>query len=133
MVADVDLLVGLHSQYTHSVGAVAIIFGLSWLALRGRATRPVAAALALAVSYGSHILLDFLGSDTAPPLGIMALWPLSDQFYLSPVPLFMGISRRYWLAAIWMQNAVSVAREVFVLLPLAAVALWFRPGVRSET
>ena len=75
-------------------------------------------ALALGLSYGSHVLLDWLATDTSPPIGIMALWPFSSGFYLSPVTLFMGISRKYWLAAAWTQNAASVAWELLVVVPL---------------
>jgi inner membrane protein len=131
LAADLDLLVGLHSRYTHSVGAVAVMFVAAWLALKPRARRPVAVAVALALCYASHLLLDLLGSDTSPPLGIMALWPLSSEFYLSPVTIFGGISRRYWLAAAWVQNARSVARELLLLAPPAALVWWFR--VRSGT
>jgi inner membrane protein len=124
--ADLDLLVGLHSRQSHSIGAAALVFAASWLVLRGRPAAGAATALALSLSYASHILLDFFGSDTTPPLGIMALWPFSSDFYLSPVALFMGISRRYWLAAAWAQNARSVAHELLVMLPLAGLACWLR-------
>ncbi len=128
--ADLDLLVGLHSRYTHSVGAALLVFACAWLVLRRTNPRAPAIALAVALAYASHILLDWLGSDTTPPLGIMALWPFSAAYCLSPVPVFMGISRRYWLATAWRQNAVSVLREVVVLLPVAAAALWARPPRR---
>jgi membrane-bound metal-dependent hydrolase YbcI (DUF457 family) len=124
--ADLDLLVGLHSRYTHSLGAAALVFAASWLALRRRQRGRSAAALALALAYASHILLDFLAADTTPPLGIMALWPFSGRFYVSPVPIFMGISRRYWLGAAWQQNALSVAWELLLLVPLTGLAVWAR-------
>jgi membrane-bound metal-dependent hydrolase YbcI (DUF457 family) len=124
--ADLDLLAGLHSRYTHSVGAALLVFAGAWLLLRRRAADAPATALALALSYSSHILLDWLGSDTTPPLGIMALWPFSDAFYLSPVPVFMGISRKYWLAVAWTQNAESVLRELLILVPVAAATAWIR-------
>jgi membrane-bound metal-dependent hydrolase YbcI (DUF457 family) len=125
--ADLDLLVNLHSRYTHSVGAVLLAWGVAWVACRRRGLRrPAAASLAVALAYASHVVLDFLGSDTTPPFGIMALWPFSSEFYLAPVAVFMGISRKYWLAAAWRQDALSVARELLFLLPLAALALWWR-------
>jgi inner membrane protein len=130
--ADLDLLVGLHSRYTHSVGAALLVFAGAWLMLRGRVCRPAAASLALGLSYGSHVLLDWLATDTSPPIGIMALWPFSRDFYLSPVTVFMGISRKYWLAAAWTQNAASVAWELLILLPVIGAALWMRrPGMRN--
>ncbi len=34
MAADIDLLVGLHSRYTHSIGAVLLVFLGAWAVLR---------------------------------------------------------------------------------------------------
>ena len=56
---DLDLLVGAHSTYTHSVGAVGLVF----LAAFAASKRPRAAA-AVAAAWASHLLLDWLGSDT---------------------------------------------------------------------
>lgn len=76
------------------------------------------------MAYASHVLLDWLGDDTSPPLGIMALWPLTDQFYLAPLHIFGGISRRYWLWEAWTGNATAAAREVLILVPIAAAVVW---------
>jgi inner membrane protein len=130
LVADLDLLFGIHSRYTHSLGGAAAAFAAAWLVLRGRFDRPAAAAFALALSYASHVVLDWLASDTAPPLGVMALWPFSRDFYLSPFPVFMGISRKYWLPLAWSQNAVSVAWELVLLAPVAVLAWRLRPPRR---
>ena len=132
MAPDLDLIVGLHSRWTHSVGAAILVLAATWLLLRGRHPRPATAALALGLGYGSHVLLDWLATDTAPPIGIMALWPFSNGFYLSPVTVFMGISRKFWLASAWTQNTVSVTWELLIVLPLSGVALWMRRhGMRN--
>ena len=34
-------------------------------------------ALATGLAYATHTLLDWLGTDASPPIGIMALWPFS--------------------------------------------------------
>jgi membrane-bound metal-dependent hydrolase YbcI (DUF457 family) len=126
MVADLDLLVGLHSRYTHSIGAVLLTLAVTlwWTRRRGRAALSV--SVAVAASYGSHVLLDWLAQDTSPPLGVMALWPFDSSFFLSPVHVFLRISREYWLAAAWTQNVVSVARELLILVPLAWAVARFR-------
>jgi membrane-bound metal-dependent hydrolase YbcI (DUF457 family) len=130
---DLDLLVGLHSRYTHSIGAALVVFAAAFVVLSRSGWRTLRlqahAALAIGLSYASHVLLDWLGADSTPPFGIMALWPFSDAFYVSPVPIFLGISRRYWLAAAWKQNAASLLREVIILVPLAVLAVWSRPPV----
>ena len=113
---DLDLLVGAHSTYSHSVGAV-IAVGLTALAVT-RGKRPLL-ALACAAAWGSHLLLDWLGSDTTPPLGIMALWPFTREFYQSPVGVFSAISRRYWLPDFYTYNTIAVLRELVILGPLA--------------
>ena len=47
----------------------------------GRSTRSPRWALAVALAWGSHILLDWLSNDTRPPLGVMALWPFTRDYY----------------------------------------------------
>jgi len=121
MLPDLDLLVGAHSTYTHSVGAVILAAGLTFSLTRGRAPR---LALGVAAAWSSHILLDWLGSDTSPPIGIMALWPFTDGFYQSSVFLFDAISRRYWLPLefIW-GNLRAMVKEALILWPVAWLAM----------
>ena len=78
----------------------------------------------MAAAWSSHILLDWLGSDTSPPIGIMALWPFTDGFYQSSAFLFDAISRRYWLPQqfIW-GNLRAVVKEVLILGPVAWLAM----------
>ena len=116
---DLDLLFGTHSTYTHSIGAVLIVAFAALLVTRGR--RPLL-ALACAAAWASHLLLDWLGADSTPPLGIMALWPVTNDFYLSPFPVFNAISRRYWLADFYRHNTIAVLRELVVLVPIAWLA-----------
>ena len=115
MAADLDLLVGAHSGPTHSVGATVVIGLLTYLV-----SRRWRFALAAAAAYASHIVLDWLGSDAAPPVGIMALWPFSREYYESSLHLFYAISRRYWQPDFWSLNLRAVARELIVLTPLTA-------------
>ena len=117
---DLDLLFGTHSTYSHSIGAVGLA-GLIAYALRQ--PRDVRFALACAAAWGSHILLDWLGADSTPPLGVMALWPFTREFYQSPVAVFMAISRRYWLPEFYAYNARALLREVVILGP-AAWLIW---------
>lgn len=116
---DVDLLFGSHSTYTHSIGAAAIVLGVARI-VTGRWRWALAAALA----YGSHILLDWMGNDTTPPIGIMALWPVTWDFYESTVHLFMPISRRYWLPGFLQHNLTAIVREVLIVGPFALFAYW---------
>ena len=122
---DLDLLVGTHSTYTHSVGAVA----LAYVAARVVARQPPVAALALALAWATHLLLDWLGSDTSAPIGIMALWPFTTEHYQSSWSVFDAISRRYWMGQTFLlQNAKAVARELLILGPIVWLAARFARG-----
>lgn len=140
MAPDLDFLVGQHSQHTHSIGAALIVGGLALAAARRWPGIAPAAprgrlrwALAAAAAYGSHILLDALGHDTTPPLGVMAFWPCSGDFYQSPFPVFMAISRRYWLPGFLIHNLTAVAWELALLGPLVMLVWWRRVRCRSSS
>ena len=120
---DLDLLSGSHRIYTHSIGAVALVGLLSWLVLRRRVPNALSAAVAIAAAHGSHVLLDWLGKDTASPAGLTVLWPFSSRFYVSGCDLFGEVSRRYWRPGEFIVgNLGAVAWEVLVLLPLLMLA-----------
>src|SRR5262245_58906966 len=67
--ADLDLLLGVHRGATHSLGAIVLVALAAWLALRHRSRRD-RWAIACAAAFGSHVLLDWLGSDTSAPFGV---------------------------------------------------------------
>ena len=123
LLPDLDLLVGAHSQHTHSLGAVAVVLAVAWLATGGRR---FGLALAVALAYASHPLLDWLGQDGTPPYGVMLLWPLDHGFHHAGLDLFTGISRRYWLPGFLAHNLAAVLREVLILGPLALGAWLLR-------
>ena len=120
VVPDIDLLLGIHREVTHSLGAVLLTAAVAG-GIAPVARLPV--ALAAAAAFGSHLLLDWLGTDPSPPYGIMAWWPWSDQFYLSATPLFMRVCREYWMAECWRHNALAVSRELLMLVPITLGAL----------
>jgi membrane-bound metal-dependent hydrolase YbcI (DUF457 family) len=122
---DLDFLWGRHNMETHSVG-FAVLIGVAMLAWSRSARLGVACALAVI----SHVLFDWLGSDDTPPLGVMALWPLSREFHFADAFVFEAISRRYWLPNFVPHNVLAVARELAILGPVAA-ALWWARGRRS--
>jgi inner membrane protein len=119
---DLDLLFHAHSTYTHSIGA-ALLVGVAALVLTRQGRWLTACAAAAAVA--THGLLDWLGSDTTPPIGIMALWPWSTDFYQSSLHVFGAVSRRYWQREFYTANAWALLRELVILVPIAAAAYWF--------
>ncbi len=106
---------------THSLG-FAILVGLAVLAWQ----RSGRLAIACALSVASHVLFDWLGSDDSLPLGVLALWPLSNEFYFANAFVFESISRRYWVPDFVMHNVLAVVREVAILLPVTAALWWLR-------
>ena len=113
---DVDFAWGGHNRETHSLGA-AVIAGLVVLAWK----RSPRLAIAVTLSWASHVLFDWLGSDDTPPLGVMALWPFDSDFYFANAFVFEAISRRYWLDNFVTHNAWAVIKEVLILGPIAVV------------
>jgi hypothetical protein len=130
---DIDLLFGAHSGPTHSIGAAALV-GLTAFAIASglRAARPGRLAVACAAAYGSHVLLDWLGRDSSPPIGIMALWPVSRGYFESALHVFMPISRRYHQGWVFVrQNGIALVAEIAILGPLLALTVLLRSRASS--
>jgi membrane-bound metal-dependent hydrolase YbcI (DUF457 family) len=124
---DFDLLVGKHSTYTHSVGAITLVGVLIY----GLNNQKKGQALSAMMAYGSHILLDWLGTDTSAPIGIMALWPLTNKFYQSQLFWFMAISRHFRASNFLSHNLYAVLRELVLLGPLLVMIGVYR--FRNQT
>ena len=121
---DLDLAFVTHRTVTHSIGAVLLV-GLVAAALAANARRPIArVALMCAAAYGSHLLLDWLGTDSYPPLGIQALWPINREWYISGIDVFRQTARAHILTPpVVMTNVRAIVQELAMLGPLV-VALW---------
>jgi membrane-bound metal-dependent hydrolase YbcI (DUF457 family) len=131
---DLDIIAGFHRIYTHSIAAVAVVAIVAWLILRTRTPDALALTAALAAAYASHVLLDLMGKDTSPPLGLTVLWPLSSGYHQTGWNVFSEVSRRYWRAEEFIfGNLRALAREMLVLLPILIVAwsVWSKKTLRS--
>jgi membrane-bound metal-dependent hydrolase YbcI (DUF457 family) len=125
---DVDFLFRLfdgrnhHQQETHSLGfAVLAALGCALAFRLARRPRPLATAAAVGLAWLSHVMLDYLNNDSNPPIGLMALWPLSRDYYKFPWPIFLDIGRSLSWATV-RNNLLAAAWETVVLLPLFALA-----------
>lgn len=128
MLPDIDLAFGAHSGPTHSIGAMTII-AVAAIAAWKRAAPipPTFFVLACAAAYGSHVLLDWMATDSTPPIGVMALWPFSREHFESDLHVFMAISRRYHQGWPFVrQNTLALLRELAILLPILSLLLLFR-------
>lgn len=121
---DLDLLFGGHRTLTHSLSG-ALFVALFAGALAANVQRPVArVATMCAAALGTHMMLDWLGADTAAPRGVQLLWPFSDRSYISGWDLFLKVERRQFLSAETMlRNGMAIAQELAILGPLV-VTLW---------
>ena len=113
MAADLDLLIGNHRGATHSLTAACLAGLLAYIV-----ARHARLAAAVALAWATHPLLDWLGHDTSPPIGVMALWPFTRSHYESGLHVFSAISRRYWLPEFWIGNLIALARELVILGPV---------------
>ena len=120
-IPDIDFAWGRHNMETHSITFAAMV-GVLVLAWQHSPRMAMACALAA----GTHVLFDWLGSDDSPPLGVMALWPFSSEFYFAEAYVFATISRRYWLAGFVVHNLMAVARELVILTPILAAVVVVR-------
>jgi inner membrane protein len=140
---DLDFLPGLlvgkpalyHQGITHSLGAATLVsLGAAGVwALRSRSFPAVFSCCFIA--YLSHLILDFLGPDKRPPYGIPLLWPISEEYFISPVPIFLGVrhaatattSTQEWvLGLLHLHNLAAIAWETIVVLPLIRLGQWHR-------
>jgi membrane-bound metal-dependent hydrolase YbcI (DUF457 family) len=124
---DVDVLFGGHRGSTHSLGAIMVVSAAAaaFAAVRRLPIGRVVTVCSLA--YASHLLLDWLGKDTATPYGVMVFWPFSSRYYSSGANLFLEISRRYWKPDEFiLGNLRSIGWELALLLPIAALAWWIK-------
>jgi len=129
MLADLDFLVGVHQGATHSLGAILVVA----LATKMFEPRRPVLWVAAAAAYGSHLVLDWLGSDTVAPIGIMALWPFDRGFYLSPHEWFFPVCRDYWIMACRADLVQAVTWELVSLGPLVIGVLLLRRFRRGRT
>lgn len=142
---DLDLVLPrYHRSFTHSVTAVAVLFIIA-AAVTGRVNHSRAAggqarwrvAVLCACAYASHLLLDWLGADTLPPVGLQVFWPFVDRFFASGLDLFAQTERRHpFSGPTLVQNLWAAAQEIAILGPVVLLAWLVRvkalAGLSSE-
>lgn len=80
--------------------------------------------------YFSHVLLDLLSYDSSPPYGVPALWPITDNYYISPLLIFLDIQRgqvsETFIRSLFnFHNFLAILIEVVVFLPLVVIVSFF--------
>lgn len=126
---DIDLLyMPTHRTATHSI-PVAILGTIVAMAVTGwvnAGSRRL--ALACALAWSSHIVLDWLGADANPPYGIQAWWPFSETWFFSGWNIFPGTERRQpFSARALLINLRAALQELAIMgAVVVAVRLWKR-------
>jgi membrane-bound metal-dependent hydrolase YbcI (DUF457 family) len=140
---DLDLLPGLlmgtpaqyHQGITHTLGlALPLSFGVAAISgIRGRSFLMVFSCCVLA--YLSHLVLDLLNPDTRPPYGIQLFWPISGEYFISPVPILLGVrhatspatSIQAWVQRmLHVHNLAAIAWEALLIVPFILLGQWYR-------
>jgi membrane-bound metal-dependent hydrolase YbcI (DUF457 family) len=128
---DLDLLLRLVDGRNHHQGAThsllsAILAGVAVAAWRmaGPRTQPARWGTMIGLAWGSHLLLDYLGRDTSPPIGIPVLWPAAMRFHC-PWSLFLDVGRTLKWETV-LHNAAALGWEVVVLLPILGLTFGWR-------
>jgi hypothetical protein len=132
---DADLMVraAWHRSVTHSLIATIAITIIA-AAVTGWVTRRDAwkVAAICGTAYATHLLLDWLGSDAAPPRGIQFFWPFSARWYISGWDLFRRTERRqWWTVRAMIRNAEAAAQELAILGPVLLALRSFRQRASS--
>jgi membrane-bound metal-dependent hydrolase YbcI (DUF457 family) len=126
---DADLLLRFvdgrnhHQGPMHSLGFAALAALAGALAGRFAASPSPALALRAGLSWASHVALDWLGKDTHPPIGLMALWPVSHAWWKSAWTPFLDVGRALDAATLT-HDMIAAAWEVTVLLPILIACSW---------
>jgi len=126
-----------HHAFTHSLG-FSLLIGLAF-GLFGKYVMHKNFGLSVLISGGlclSHAVLDYFAADTSYPHGVPIFWPLSTQYFISPLHVFTDVYKGsnnalFWAALKEPHNWYAVLREILILVPiwgLVSIGRKFLPG-----
>ncbi|MBN1269922.1 MAG: metal-dependent hydrolase [Kiritimatiellae bacterium] len=141
---DVDYVPGIltgdlnafHHYYTHSLGWILLVSVGTWLCLRAfRREASWGLLVFLFALLVSHLVADWLTEDGRAPYGIMAFWPFSSRYFITPYPVLPRWLKTDWGEIFQFYNLKAAFVEVARVLPvLIAVVLYkrFRPAAQRR-
>ncbi|MFQ5648747.1 MAG: metal-dependent hydrolase [bacterium] len=122
---DIDFLPGLilgkpnlfHRHYlSHSLGiSVMVGFVFAMFTCHNKREKLFTHFLIFTSVYFSHVFLDAFSFDTAQPVGVPMLWPFSQEYIVSPFPIFIAVKKS--------NNSATFFQNLFIMHNLGA-ALW---------
>ena len=139
-IADADFLVGwvlgdinrFHHGISHSIGMAVIFSLLCAIVARHYSDQAKQVFFVSLVVYISHLLADYFAVDVVEPFGAPFLWPFTDQYYASSMPLFRPVEHgnvgehvtTVFDKIFSLQNAMAAMIEAAIVLPFWALTLW---------
>ncbi|HNR93358.1 MAG TPA: metal-dependent hydrolase [Kiritimatiellia bacterium] len=127
---DIDYIPGVmagelnlyHHGVTHTLGWAALVSLLVWIPLRPKGARGRELSLIFLLLF-SHLALDWVTADGKEPYGIMILWPFSNNYFISEVPLLPHLRKADFTELLDPYNFRIMAVEILRTLPVLLLAL----------
>lgn len=139
---DMDYIAGImagelnlyHHGVTHTLGWISLVSLLVWIPLRSKGAGGRELSLIFLLLF-SHLALDWVTADGKEPYGIMILWPFSDDFFISGIPLLPHLRKADFSELLDPYNFRIMAIELVRTLPVFLMALEYKlfRGRRSPT
>jgi inner membrane protein len=144
---DLDFLPGLlvgdpdlyHHGVSHSIGFAVLFASALSLFLLFLKRDPIRRNfLIFFCLYSSHVVLDWLSVDTAFPYGVPFLWPLTDEYFIAPLPFLPDVSRAsssgisFITSLFSLHNFWTVAVEFLLFFPFVWLVSIFRNQQLSQ-
>ncbi len=124
-----------HRQVTHSLLFAVLILGAAFGVLRMiRNPRPARNSIVLFCCALSHLILDLLGADLRPPVGVPLLWPLLRRSFKPPVEIFTNLYKETYAEIFSSHNLGVIAHEVllFGAILFLIIVLKIRYGAKAR-
>ncbi len=133
---DADFLPGLlvgnanqwhHHYFSHSLGAAIVVGVLTAFFYTKGADRKFGLYCGLFFgAYFSHLVLDYVTTDTSEPFGLPMFWPLTSEYYYSPITVFMsvhkiGASDQFFKSLLVIHNVWVLLWEAVVFVPILTI------------
>jgi inner membrane protein len=146
---DLDFIPGIlqgepalyHQGLTHSLGMALIVSLVAAAVFRVEGMAVRSTFLLCLICYASHLVLDFFGPDGRLPYGIPLFWPVVNQYFISPIPIFLGVSHagetnasiQQWIRGILtLHNIAAMAVEILLIGPFVFLRTLVRPTSRTR-
>ncbi len=131
---DVDFILAYAADverhtFTHSIGFIAIILVIitTIMNVQPELSRKVPNRIQYLIVFPIvlitlHILLDMLAVDESFPYGVQLFWPLSDEFFISPIAILPPTWTNYTLKKMIIENSKTLFFEILIFVPIVIAA-----------